>query len=128
MSPKDIIIKSLLLICSLIAASLISGGCKKEAGQGLIKFTVVYINQPVTNAIIHVKGGTLTDPGILIDQYQAHLTADGFGEYWYKNVQPGDYFFYATARINGVAVCGTANLQLKERYRHNTYEVVINMK
>jgi hypothetical protein len=128
MSLKNISIKSILLICFLMTGSILFSNCKKDGGQGLIQFTVVYDGRPITNAIIHITDGTLTDPGILPDQYQRHIGADGLGEYWCKDLNPGDYFFYATAKVNGVPIGGTASLQVKERYRHNTYKVVILMQ
>jgi len=115
-------------LSALLAYSFIFSSCEKEAGQGLIQFKLLSAGQPVTNATIYAKEGTLTDPNISIDQYDAHIRADAFGEYWYKNVSPGDHFFYAMGKVNGVDVSGSASLHVKEMARHNTYEIVIVMQ
>jgi hypothetical protein len=128
MSIRKSQIKSLMLIAVLLACSLLFGSCEKDAEQGLIQFTLLYAGQPVTNATIHAKNGTLTDPNISFDQYDAHIRADAFGEYWYKDVNPGDHFFYATANVNGVAISGSASLHVEETARHNMYDVVIVME
>jgi hypothetical protein len=115
-------------MCLILASSLLFSSCEKNAGKGLIQFTLLHDGQPLTNATIHAKEGTLTDPDISFDQYDAHIRADAFGEYWYKNVNPGDHFFYATGNVNGIPVTGTANLHVDEIARYNTYDVVIVMQ
>lgn len=125
MTAKSISIKNILLICLLLASSVLLGSCEKDANNGLVEFSVMYDGQPVTSATIHAKSGILTDPDIPVEQYDRHIRVDAYSEYWYKDVPPGDYFFLAIATVNGVSVSGTASLHVDETARHNKYEVVI---
>ena len=112
----------------LIAGSMFSGSCEKDANNGLVQFSVVYAGQQVTSATIHAKAGTLTQPDIPVEQYDRHIRVDAYDEYWYKDVAPGDYFFLAVATVNGVSVSGTASLHVDETARHNKYEVAITLE
>jgi hypothetical protein len=112
------------LIILLVFSGLLCG-CEKAGGGARIHFI---IGGAARNVVIYCKAGTVTDPGIPLEEYDARIRADGVGEYWYTGVRPGVYFFYAAGDGDGVRVSGSASLLVLRRYRENEYDVVIALR
>lgn len=112
------------LIIFLVFSCLLYG-CEKAGGGARIHFI---IEGGAKNVTVYCKAGTVTNPGIPLDEYDARIKADGIGEYWYTGVRPGDYYFYAAGDGDGVRVSGSASLRVLQRYRENEYDVVIALR
>lgn len=84
-------------IYTLFFLLLIFIGCKKEGtgGKAQISGFVVYNNARVANAVVYIKYGATSSPGINPTDYDSQLTADAGGNFIFGSMTPGNYYLYA---------------------------------
>lgn len=105
-------------------------GCEKENGYGSVKVTVIYPGRKMSNVKVFYKKGMLTNPNILLENYDGMLTSNSSGEITFDNIAPGNYFLYAKAIDTDAnrVVEGSAGITVRQRFRDcNTYDVIIVM-
>ena len=87
--------KGLLLLLAVLTASLFVG-CTQEGldGSGTINGIAAHHSAPIAGTTVYIKFGAKELPGTNPSDFDASVTANGFGEFQFDDVQKGNYYIY----------------------------------
>lgn len=115
-----------------IAIALLMGcfffSCKKDTDHGSVLITVKYNGQVISEPMIYMKAGTLTNPNIPLSKFDKSMSGDASGQATFEDLAPGNYYFYGKGYSSSKAtyVTGEVGVTIRSRWRQNWYEVAIN--
>lgn len=102
--------------------------CKKKEVNGTVIITVLKDGKTVPNPSIYMKKGAASNPSITLSAYDQNVTGNKTGQYTFENLSSDDYFFYATATVDSVAISGSAIAKVESVPAPNRYELKISAK
>lgn len=118
-------------ILLLVFAVFTFSSCEKvNEGSGSILVTAKSRGNGLSQAMIYLKKGTLSNPGLPLEQYDLTMSADAIGQVYFKNLAPDNYFILATgySTDNKAYVKGEASVTVIRRNRQNYYEITVDTK
>ncbi|MBI3219916.1 MAG: hypothetical protein HYZ44_10415 [Bacteroidetes bacterium] len=120
-NKSNLIAKSLCII--FLAFSTYSCDEKDKAN---VLVSVVNGSNTVGQATIYLKIGTTINPNLPLTAYDRVQRADGTGQAYFSNLEPGDYFFFAKGYHQNKSVEGTATISLNAQSQYRTFKISIN--
>lgn len=117
---SNLIAQSLCIIFLVFSTS----SCDEKDNANVL-VSVVNGGNPVGQATIYMKIGTTVNPNLPLTTYDRVLRADGTGQAYFSNLEPGDYFFYAKGYHQNISVEGTATISLNAQSQYKTHRISI---
>ena len=89
--------KRIILLLVLILGILAFSACTEEGlgGKASITGHIEHHNEPIPNAIVYIKYGSVELPGINPADYDAQTLAGADAGYKFEGLEKGDYYLYA---------------------------------
>lgn len=121
--------KYFLFICAIALNTFFS--CEKDTGNGDILCTVQNSGKPAVQVRVYLKYGVNQKPGEKrsFSDYDRVATTDAYGQVYFDNLPPQNYYLLLTGHdpITNELFLRDTLLQIRERFRENEYDVVIEI-
>ena len=104
--------------------------CQKNTdGEGYLTITVKYNGSVISNAVVYIKKGTFTNPGLPFDQYDLTAITASDGTVTLTGLKPDNYFLHARAHIasQNRYAGGDDSVTVTQRFRQNIYEETVDV-
>jgi hypothetical protein len=102
---------------------LLTSGCHKEGtgGKSSVSGTVKHHAAPIPYCVVYIKYGAKEFPGTNTGLYDASVTADGSGNYEFKDLRKGDYYLYGFGYDPSIQENVSGGIAVKLKYNKETH-------